>query len=270
MNKSIKKMVHMTLFSAALLPASLSADSTDSWEFGASIYGWFPDISGTTNIPLTDGEGFTIGIGDILDNLQFTFQGSFDARKGNWGLLTDVIYMDLGNSKSDVRNGTIGGSQLPWDLNGEVGFDMKSWIWTTAGYYRMVDESNKSFDFVAGVRYLDVEQGLDWSFSGDIGGTPLPGRTGSVTLGNSYWDFIVGLRGNLAFGQNNKWFIPYYVDIGTGDSDMTWQALAGLGYRFNWGEVAAVWRYLDYDLPSGKPIADMNFSGPAVGVILRW
>ena len=270
MKNPIKKMATTCLISAALFPASLLADTSDSWEFGAAIYGWFPDISGTTNVPVEGGVDFTLGIGDILDNLSFTFQGSFDARKGSWGFLTDVVYLDIGNTKSEVLNGTVGGTQLPWDINGTVGVDMKSLIWSASAYYRMVDDSEKSFDLLAGLRYADVEQGIDWSFSGDIGQTPLPGRDGNASIGDSYWDFIVGMRGQFKFGQSGKWFVPYYADIGTGDSDLTWQALVGLGYSFNWGEVAAAWRYLDYELPSGKPIADMNINGPAIGVIFRW
>ena len=64
--------------------------------------------------------------------------------------------------------------------------------------------------------------------------------------------------------------MPYYFDMGAGDSDFTWQGIAGLGYAFHWGEIAAVWRYLYYDLSSGSAINDMNFSGPAIGVTFRW
>ena len=270
-NKSTKKALYPMVLSAALLPASLSANDADSWQFGLSIYGWFPDISGTTNFPLAPGDGdFTIGIGDILDNLSFTFQGTFDARKGNWGLVTDVIYLDVGKKNRNVQNGTIGNSDLPWEINGSLGLDMTSWLWTTAGYYRMVDDTNKSFDFLFGARYADVEQTLKWSLTGDIGETPIPGRDGRITVGDSYWDAVIGLRGNFAFGADNAWFIPYYADIGTGDSDLTWMLAAGLGYRFSWGEVAGAWRYLDYELPSGKAIQDMNFSGPALGMVFRW
>lgn len=271
MKNPIRKVAASCLIAAALMPSSLLADTTsDSWEFKAAIYGWFPDISGQTHVPVPGGGDFTIGIGDILDNLKFTFQGSFDARKGNWGLVTDVIYLDVGATRKDVVNGMVGGTQLPWEINGKVGLDMKSLVWSAAGYYRMVEEPDKSFDMLAGVRYADIEQGINWSLSGDIGETPLPGREGKVNISADYWDFIIGLRGQFTLGQSGKWFIPYYADIGTGESDMTWQALAGLGYSFNWGEVAAVYRYLDYDLPSGKPIADMNLSGPAVGAVFRW
>jgi len=32
----------------------------------------------------------------------------------------------------------------------------------------------------------------------------------------------------------------------------------------------AAWRYLYYDMPSGKAIKDINFSGPAIGLTFRW
>ncbi len=74
----------------------------------------------------------------------------------------------------------------------------------------------------------------------------------------------------FAVGQDNAWFIPYYLDVGTGGSDFTWQAVAGIAYAFNWGELVGAWRYLSYDLPSGKPIGEMEFSGPVVGATFRW
>ena len=57
---------------------------------------------------------------------------------------------------------------------------------------------------------------------------------------------------------------------GAGDSDFTWQAAAGLGDAFNWGEIVGVWRVLDYELDSGSAIAEMEFSGPAIGATFRW
>ena len=45
------------------------------------------------------------------------------------------------------------------------------------------------------------------------------------------WDGIVGAKGAFALGDKHKWVVPYYVDIGTGDSDVTWQAELGVGYR---------------------------------------
>lgn len=267
--KKLNRLISTLVVSAVLAPMSLFADTSDEWQFGAAIYGWFPDISGTTNVPIGDGE-FTIGVSDILDNLEFTFQGSFDARKGNWGFFSDVIYMDIGATKKSVRDGTVGDTQLPWEINGEFGVGMKSLIWTNVGYYRLVEDSNKSFDMLAGVRYADVDQDISWSLTGDIGQTPLPGREGEVSVGDTLWDIVVGFRGQVSFGAENKWFIPYYADIGTGDADLTYQLAGGIGYRFNWGGIAAMYRYMEYDVASGKPIDTMDFSGPAVGAVFRW
>ena len=64
--------------------------------------------------------------------------------------------------------------------------------------------------------------------------------------------------------------MPYYFDIGTGDSDLTWQAELALTYTFGWGDIGVAWRYLDYDLKSDSPIRDINFNGPALGAMFRW
>ena len=82
---------HTVLMMALILSTSVLAQQpdseTDSWQFGVSIYGWFPDISGETSFTQPGGTSdFKIDIGDILDNLEFTFMGMFDARKGRWGI----------------------------------------------------------------------------------------------------------------------------------------------------------------------------------------
>jgi len=270
MKSQIMKVISVISLTAALLPAAVSADDSDSWKFGVSVYGWFPDISGSTSFPDGSGGDFILPIDTILDNLKFTFQGSFDARKGNWGLYTDVIYMDLGNSKSNTGGGTIGEIEIPVDVTAKVSLNMTSWIWTTAGYYRMLETPQNTVDILAGVRYLDIEQTLKVSLDGNIAVLPLPGRDGKVVVGGTNWDAIIGLRGKFAFGRDNAWFLPYHLDVGTGNSDLTWQAFGGIGYAFGWGELAAVWRYMEYDLDSKSPMNDMNFSGLAVGAVWRW
>ena len=82
---------------------------------------------------------------------------------------------------------------------------------------------------------------------------------------------IVGGKGRFAFGGARKWSLPYYSDIGTSDSDLTRQSVVlGLAYSFGWGDLSLAWRYLDYDLNAGSPIADLNFTGPAVDATFRW
>ena len=46
---------------------------------------------------------------------------------------------------------------------------------------------------------------------------------GDVKISDSgdVWDGIVGLRGNVKLDK--YWYLPYYFDVGTGASDLTWQ-----------------------------------------------
>ena len=52
-----------------------------------------------------------------------------------------------------------------------------------------------------------------------------------VSESGHVWDGVVGLRG--ATDLNERWYITYYADVGTGDSDLTWQGLAAVNYRFS-------------------------------------
>lgn len=275
-SRKMKAVMPFFILMMALLPAhsviaQQSTSASNAWQFGASIYGWFPDIAGETVFTQPEGSSdFKIDIENILDNLEFTLMGIVDVRKGPWGLVTDVIYMDVGGSESGTREASIGGNQIPVGAAADVNLDIESWIWTIAGYYRALEQSGGSLDVLAGARYLDVKQSVNWNVTGNVGPIPAPGRQGAAMAELSNWDFILGLRGRLAFGAQKIWFVPYYFDLGAGDSDFTWQGIAGLGYAFKWCEVTAVWRYLYYDLPSDKPIRDMNFSGPAIGITFRW
>lgn len=84
------------------------------------------------------------------------------------------------------------------------------------------------------------------------------------------WDGIIGVKGRYAFGANREWVVPFYAEVGTGQSDLTWQVAAGIGYAFRWGEVVAMWRYLDYEMKSDKRIEDVNLNGPMLGMTFRW
>jgi hypothetical protein len=251
--------------------AQQPASEPESWRFAMSIYGWFPDVAGETSFTPPGGSSeFEIDVEDILDNLEFALMGTFDVGKGRWGILTDVLYMDAGASETGTREARIGRRAVPVGASANVDLDLKSWIWTLTGYYRALDQPRLTLDVVAGVRYLDVEQTVNWNVTGNVGPIPAPGRRGAANAELSHWDALIGARGKFAFGAQNAWFVPYYFDVGAGESDFTWQGIAGIGYAFRWGEIAAAWRYLYYNLPSGKAIDDMSFSGPVIGVTFRW
>jgi hypothetical protein len=260
-----------TLILAALTPFHCCAESTaDQWQWGATVYLWFPSLAGDTSFP-TNGGGPSIDVTaeTLLDNLNFAFMGAFEGRKEPWALATDVIYLDLGNSKNATRDFGIGQIGLPASVTADLNLDIKGWVWTLVGGYEALRQKNFTMDVLAGARMLDLEEDLHWTFKGDISSLPIPVRTGAGHAKATQLDAIVGLKGRAIFGTERSWYIPYYVDVGTGDSDLTWQGMVGLGYTFDSVEIAGVWRYLDYDLGNG-PIESISFNGPALGITLRF
>jgi hypothetical protein len=256
--------------SASLLPATASAQSSDQWEYGALIYGWLPKIGGQTTFPAGRSGNINVDADTILDHLKFTFMGTLEARKGQWGAFTDVVYMNVGGSKSQTRDLSIGGVPIPIGVTADLDFNLKATIWTIAGEYRVATDKTASVDVLAGARLAHVNQTLGWNFSADLAPANDPGRSGSRDVSVSKWDAIVGAKGRVYLGDGREWFVPWYVDVGTGQTELTWQAIGGIGYAYKWGDVVAAWRYMDYRFKSGGPIDGLNFNGPAIGVTFHW
>jgi hypothetical protein len=64
---------------------------------------------------------------------------------------------------------------------------------------------------------------------------------------------------------------PYYIDVGAGESKLTWHASTGIGFQA--GKAWDLWllyRHLELDLDSTRLIDKIDMSGPTMGVIYRW
>jgi len=256
---------------ACLVPSVCEAQSTNDWKFEASLYAFLPTISGTSTFPPRQtSSSASVDIGTILDNLKMTFMGSFEARRGQWGVLADVIYLDVGNTKEQSQALSLGGIGLPADVNAKVSFDLKGWVSTLAATYRVIGDKDYTGDVVVGARALNLRPSLNWYLTGNVASIPVLDRQGSRETDARNVDFIVGYKGRASISPDGKWFVPYYLDIGTGESKLTWQAMAGVGYAFGWGDVVASWRYIDYQMDSGKPLEELSFNGPVIAAVFRW
>lgn len=256
------------------LAAAQSASSNASpgaWRYSGSVYVFLPTIDAKTSFP-PEGGGPPINIDakTIIENLKMTFMGSLDAHNGRWGVFTDIVYVDLGNAKTASRDFTIGDIGLPAGTTANLDFDLKAWVWTTAGEYRVSSAPALTVDLLGGARMIDLKQRLVWDISGNLGPIAPAGRSGSGEKVERLWDGIVGVKARYAFGDRGQWSMPLYLDVGAGQSDLTWQAAAGIAYAFKWGEMSALWRHLEYDLKPGSASQSVSFSGPMLGATWRW
>jgi len=257
----------------ALMPATASAQAAPaSWRYAASVYLYLPSMDGSTSFP-TEGNGTPINITaeQILDHLKFAAMGSFDAHNGSWGVFTDAVYLSFGSSKTNSRDFTIGNIGIPANTTANFDSELKGLAWTLAGQYRLPSpDPSLTVDLLGGTRMFNLQERLSWTISGSLGPIDPAARSGRAELKNTLWDAIVGVKGRYVFGGRSQWAVPFYLDVGTGESDSTLQAAAGISYAFEWGELNALWRYLKYDLKSGNPISDVSFNGPQVGAVFRW
>jgi hypothetical protein len=239
----------------------------DAWAWRGTLYGWFPNVNATANLGLPGGGQVAIDAGpdDYLSKLQFALMGTLEARKGPWSIFGDVVIFDFGNVSSNATSISGPGGPVPLPPGTALSTDFKGFVGEVAAGYSVLQTPTANLDIVGGVRYLRLKAGLDFTFGAVPPGVP---PQGSVESSKDFWDGVVGVRGKADFAD--KWFASYYADVGTGSSSFTWQAFAGVGYRFKWVDALVGYRHLQYNFSSDRPVSDLRLSGPLLGVGLSF
>ncbi|MDX2417680.1 MAG: hypothetical protein QNK19_09500 [Xanthomonadales bacterium] len=237
-------------------PVSAEDALNNDWQLSGAIYFWLPDIKGET-----DGDDVKITLNNILKHLDFMYMGAFGAKKGNWSFLTDVIYMDLedGSDMTLIRDKVI---QL--DV---TKIQLQAWVATPMVAYDVLHTDRLDVKLLLGARYLWLEGDLDLKAQG----ASINQKT-SETFSNHAWNGIIGTRGQ--YELNEKWTMPFHFDVGSGDSDKTWQAYIGLMYKTGKWEIGGGYRYLKWDFDDddafGKAFKNLSINGPMFGAKYRF
>ena len=175
-------IVQISLTSALPALAEEKTPGQDELEFFLQFNLWAPDI----NIKTTIDKDIKIGIDEIVENLDFTYMGTFGASKGKWTFLTDVIYLNLDHSD----NYTLVDSPLArLDL---TNLEMTAWIVTPMVVYNVLETDQLTLGFLAGARYLHLK--LETETTQRI---LLSTTESSDSSSGDAWDGIVGVRGNI-------------------------------------------------------------------------
>ena len=196
------------------------------------------------------------------------FMGTFEVQSGKWGAMVDWVYTDIGADKSGTRDFVIHGQQLPVGVNGQPQPRLQDQH-PDAGWHVFVHREAQ-LQHGAGVRRTHAGHGTDAELVIQRHRPANVARSGVAEVSATNWDAIIGVRGRARFGNDLRWFVPYYADVGGGDSKLTWQVILGAGYSFSWGDVLVAWRYLDYEFDSGQPVQSLTFNGLAAGVSFRF
>jgi hypothetical protein len=254
---------------AALTLVAATSGAAD-WQFSLTPYLWLPNVEavGTTDRP-PDSDGqpqFEIGPVDYLEHLDFLLMLSGAARRGDWILSGDAAYVDFGNERSTVRSISGPGGVVERPVNTDTNSSITGLVSQLTLGHGLENRPDLTAEIFGGLRYFDADLDLNWRFDGPSDLLP---QSGHVSQGASALDAIVGAKARVGLGDG-KWFMPLHADVGTGDSDLTWQVVVGIGYTFSWGDLLLAYRHLDYDTEHGELLESLRLSGPAVGAAFRF
>lgn len=217
------------------LPTAFAAEPTiqDKWEFNAEVYLWGARVGGES----VSGSDVQISFGDLLDNLKMGFMASVGARKDRWSFVADVIYVDV------KEEGKID------DLDASVA--LRSWVITPDAGYTVWRGYVGYLDFHIGLRYLYMKPELKLG-------------PNEVAESDNIWDGVFGFRGRVDL--TDGFYLPFYVDLGSGGSEVSYQAMGALSYQYKHLEVLAGFRYLRVKFDDNPALDHVVLSGPYGGV----
>ena len=260
-------------------PISLGQQTaTPGWTFDVAPYLWMPSVHANLNFNLPPALGGTvsadtsIGFGDLVSHLNFGLMVAADAQYDRFSVLTDFMYLNLGGTAAHFRSLNFPDHPaipISASVQTRASLDLTANIWTLAGGYTVVQGGWGNFDAIVGFRYLNLNPRIDYNLGLTVTGPRGNGATfgggGSVSGSANIWNGIGGFRGRIRVGDGG-FFIPYYFDIGTGGSNLTWQISSGLGYHTGPVDVSLTYRYLSFEQGSSSVVQHLWIQGPMLMV----
>lgn len=232
---------------SAEAPISITPPAEDGgWRVHTALYGWAQALDGEVGIGRLEAD-VSLDFKDILENLDIAAMGMIEVGRGRWSLLADFNYAEISDSVTP----------FPRFPGFSVDFEQKQFLGNFLVTYNVVDCSELKLDLMAGTRvnWIDAELDLRRKISRD----------------DAWADPVVGARFQMPIG--NGFFFRAAGDIGGfgAASDLTWQALAGVGWNFRENSaVVLAYRAIGTDYDNGNFSYDMTAQGPLLGLEFRF
>jgi hypothetical protein len=247
---------------------------SSGWTFDLAPYLWFANINTDVSFNLPPALGGTVtsspsvGFGDIVSHINIGVMGAADARYGRFSVLTDFMYLNVGDTPSQFKAVNFPNHPaipIQASVQSSQGLTLRTSIWTLAGGYTLAQGDWGNFDVIAGFRLFEVNERINYSLGFTIAGPRGNGATfggiGGISGSGDIWNGIGGFRGRVRLGDAG-FFIPYYFDIGAGGSDLTWQISSGVGYHVGPVDVSLTYRYLSFEQGSSAVVQHLDIKGP--------
>ncbi len=205
-----------------------------------------------------------VGPSDYLTKLNSAGMFSFNARAGAAEFFGDEIFTNLSSNATfnSTISGPVGKLKIPVSITSNS--RVATSIWELGAGFSLAHGHNADLNLFIGWRQFPLTTTL--SYTATVGSRVKLTRAGTVKITPLANDVIFGFNGKAFLGDNH-WFAPYYIDIGSGSNQQTWEGYTGGGYMFNHGQtmILAVRSLNYYGFSSNSPVQKLNMWGPLFG-----
>lgn len=256
--------VSVMLLAGAIFANAAEPTLDDNWHFTIIPYLWVPSVNGKMNVTLPQGvssDDFDMASSDYFGNLSFAAMLSVELEKGRWSVVSDIMYVDFSD---DNRTVAFPGQRI--EIKGDT--SLRAFVFEIAPAYSLYRTDSVRFDLLAGLRYAGIDSDVTLN---PVTTLPFQLPSRNVSDNKDLFDPIVGFKGRFELGKG--WFLPYYADVGGFgiNNEWSWQAYAGVGYRFSkLFSLALVYRHLQYNFDDDRLLKDFYLSGAELGFIFRF
>jgi len=242
---------------SAFAAAPIVADEGKQWSHQVGVTAFAFALEGDAGVKGITAE-MDYGIGDVFDNLQGALTMLVQGNNQQFGYWMSYEFVELGD---DIKKTLLPDNEfIGATIKAEADFGTEI---IDAGLSYFISDT---VELIGGVRAWNVEQDFNISISRE-----LTGMTNQISesVDESWIDAFVGVRARIPLG--GCWSLNLRGDLGAGDSDSTYQALAMVAFEHdnNWTTSAGV-RYLAVDYAKDGFTFDMEMTGFEVAALYRF
>jgi hypothetical protein len=266
MSKTIYPIcVVASILLAAITPVRAADDPSpipkvdNAWRFEVTPYLWSPGLRGTINTNTDAAKSIDMSSSNVLGDLKSGGMISAEAHKGKWGIMGDFVSATLQKSGSVPVQTPDGRLTLGDKATAQL--TLLTGVFT----YTVADTKDAYVDALLGVRAIDLTASVNVNIEGTSDQRSVSNKTSTV-------DPIIGAKGRYRIA-GSSWYIPFYGDIGGGGgkTNVTWQAMTGIGKTFNnLIDASLTYRALYFDMKDGGVLAKSTMFGPQVAVTFKF
>ncbi|QBY03027.1 hypothetical protein E2K93_00960 [Thalassotalea sp. HSM 43] len=233
----------------------------DEWQFEFTPFVWGAKNEGESGAyrqgPAGQERGkqseVDIDFQTLIDHTDAAFMGNFNARKDNWLLYSELIYLDV-NDKQSLAN--YGGQ------DGNVHIDIEGYVFDMGVGYKVYESSDTELYSYIGARAMEVDTNIQIETANGAN---------QAQMGSDWVDPLVGIH--VIHKINNTFAVQGRLEtggFGVG-SDESYLVSAVLDHKLseNWS-LKYFYRYMEVDYKDQGFIYNMEISGPGMGITYRF